>query len=96
MMVCAIYRSPKKEGMYLFVDKKDGLDKMPESLRPIFGEPQFAMTLMLKADRKLARADKDEVEQSIREKGYYLQMPPSTEELYNRGDKFKNDTNYKL
>lgn len=96
MIICAIYRSPKKEGMYLYVDKKEGLDKMPESLRPIFGEPQFAMTLMLKPDRKLARADKEEVENSIREQGYYLQMPPSAEELYNRGDAYENNRNYKL
>lgn len=89
-ILCTIYRSPKKEGMYLYVDKKEDLERVPETLFKIFGEPQFAMTLMLGPDRKLARADRDEVVLAIAEQGYYLQMPPKAEDLYN------NEHNTKL
>lgn len=89
-ILCTIYRSPKKEGMYLYVDKKENLERVPESLLKVFGEPQFSMSLHLTADRKLARADCDEVVLAIAEQGYYLQMPPKPTDLYN------NDHNTKL
>lgn len=90
MILCSIYRSPKKEGMYLYVDKKEGLERLPESLLKIFGKPQFAMTLLLKPERKLARVDREDVIKGIAEQGYYLQMPPKFEDRYN------NDHNSKL
>ena len=78
--LCTIYRSPKKEGMYLYVDKQDDLSRVPESLLQRFGKPELAMTLALSTDRKLARADVGKVLASIAEQGYYLQMPPSPEQ----------------
>lgn len=90
MILCSIYRSPKKEGMYLYVDKKEGLERLPESLLKIFGKPQFAMTLLLKPERKLARVDREDVLKGITEQGYFLQMPPKLEDRYN------NDHNTKL
>ncbi len=78
--LCTIYRSPKKEGMYLYVDKNEDLSRVPESLLQRFGKPELAMTLALSADRKLARADVGKVLESITEQGYYLQMPPSPEQ----------------
>lgn len=89
-ILCTIYRSPKKEGMYLYVEKKEGLARVPESLLKVFGVPQLAMTLLLKPERKLARVDREAVVIGIAEQGFYLQMPPKAEELYN------NDHNYKL
>lgn len=89
-ILCTIYRSPKKEGMYLYVDKKEDLERVPESLLNVFGTPQFAMTLLLSPDRKLARADREEVVLAIAEQGYYLQMPPKPEQMYN------NEHNTKL
>lgn len=76
--------------MYLYVDKKEDLERVPESLLKVFGQPQFAMTLLLDKDRKLARADRDEVVLAIAEQGYYLQMPPKVE------DGFNNEHNSKL
>lgn len=65
--------------MYLYVEKEQGIAPVPEALMKVFGEPQFVMTLALKADRKLARVDRDEVEASIRDQGFFLQMPPGKE-----------------
>ena len=30
--ICSIYRSAKREGMYLYVDKAEGLERVPEAL----------------------------------------------------------------
>ena len=59
--------------------RKDGLDKVPEELFELFGKPELAMTLILTADKKLARTDGEKVLQSIDENGFYLQMPPARE-----------------
>ncbi|MBS97283.1 MAG: YcgL domain-containing protein [Oceanospirillaceae bacterium] len=80
MKICSIYKSPKKDEMYLYVDKRDGLARVPEELLELFGKPVHAMDMPMKADRKLARVDAEKVLEGITEKGYYLQMPPPKEE----------------
>lgn len=75
--ICAIYRSPKKEGMYLYVEKAEGLKRVPEALLKQFGKPEHAMVLLLHTDRVLARVDVKQVLLDINEKGYFLQMPPA-------------------
>jgi uncharacterized protein YcgL (UPF0745 family) len=67
--------------MYLFVSRSDGLARVPEPLLKRFGEPREVMTVLLDGRRKLARADADEVRQSIEEQGFYLQMPPGKNDL---------------
>ncbi|MGX2949466.1 YcgL domain-containing protein [Ursidibacter sp. B-7004-1] len=81
-MLCAIYKSSKKEGMYLFVEKRDQFDQVPEELRQLFGKPQFVMLFNLNGEKSLKRADKQEVLQKIQTQGFYLQMPPPTENLH--------------
>ncbi|TCK08175.1 YcgL domain-containing protein [Marinobacterium mangrovicola] len=80
MKICSIYKSPRKDEMYLYVDKRDALTRVPEALLEMFGPPLHVMDMPMKADRKLARADADKVLDGITEKGYYLQMPPPKEE----------------
>lgn len=77
--ICSIYRSSKVEGMYLYVDKAEDLARVPPELMQRFGRPEPAMTLLIKPDRKLARADAAEVLEKIAEQGFYLQMPPRPE-----------------
>jgi hypothetical protein len=75
-MLINIYRSPLKDEMYLYVAKADLLEKVPEQLLTLFGKPYFVTTMLLKVDKKLARAKAEDVYSSLIEKGYYLQMPP--------------------
>jgi hypothetical protein len=82
--LCQVFRSPRKEEMYLYVDKARGLVDVPEVLMTQFGEPEAVMTLVLDSQRKLARADTAEVLADIAEKGFYLQMPPTAAELLRR------------
>lgn len=73
-LLAKVYRSPRQEGMYLYVASSDELKRVPEGLLEHFGKPLQAMTLLLSAERKLAHADAQEVIKSIEERGFYLQM----------------------
>lgn len=83
-MLCAIYKSLKREGMYLYVEKRDQFDAIPEELRQIFGKPQFVMLFNLVGEKSLKRVDNAEVLQKIQTQGYYLQMPPPQENLHHQ------------
>ncbi|MGB3622790.1 YcgL domain-containing protein [Ketobacter sp. MCCC 1A13808] len=75
---CSVYRSPKKDGMYIYVLKiEQPFEELPEDLMKQFGEPGHVMDLVLDKDRKLARVNVLDVINGLKEKGYYLQMPPS-------------------
>ena len=75
-MQCSIYKSSKKSEHYLFIEKADNLDKVPEQLQGILGELELVMELDITPERKLALSDAQEVLKQIEEKGFYLQMPP--------------------
>jgi len=80
MKIVSIYKSPKKDEMYIYTDKRDGLNKVPEQLLEMFGKPVHAMDMPLTADRKLARVDTEKVLDALNDKGYFLQMPPPKED----------------
>jgi len=79
-MICSIYKSTKKDEMYLYVEKRAALSRVPEALLDMFGRPATAMTLLLTPQKKLARVDVQRVLDGIKEKGYFLQMPPPKED----------------
>jgi len=79
-LICEVYKSPKHEGMYLYVRKSDAMAKVPKALLERFGTPKPAMVLLLTADKKLARANTEKVIASITMSGYYLQLPPPKDE----------------
>ena len=79
-IICQIYRSPKEEGMYLYVKKEEGLTKVPDELLALFGKPQPAMVLLLTAEKKLARVSVEKVLENLVSQGFYLQLPPRSEE----------------
>jgi uncharacterized protein YcgL (UPF0745 family) len=79
-----IYKGSRKPEAYLYVDKAAGMADVPEVLLAQFGEPEPVMTLLLDAQRKLARADAAQVLAKIEHQGYYLQLPPTTAELLAR------------
>ena len=88
--ICTIYRSPKQEGMYLYVDKSEDLARVPEALLQRFGKPEQAMTLVLHPERPLARADINKVLAALEEPGYFLQMPTQPDD-YMKAVRDKND-----
>lgn len=80
-MIAAVYKSRKKEGAYLYVTRRDDFSRVPDNLLHLFGTPIFVMLLPLQQGRTLALADITKVRQELDEQGYYLQLPPPTEDL---------------
>ncbi len=76
MRICSVFKSPRKDEMYLYVDKKEQLERVPEQLLAMFGKPVHVMDMPLKAERKLARIDGAKLLAEIAARGFYLQMPP--------------------
>ncbi|WP_417883362.1 YcgL domain-containing protein [Vibrio rumoiensis] len=74
-MLCSVYKSAKKEGMYLYIPKKDDFSDVPSTLREMFGKPTFVMVMKMEG-RKLASVDIEKVKQSLKDDGYFLQLPP--------------------
>ncbi|RMN22967.1 YcgL domain-containing protein [Pseudomonas coronafaciens pv. zizaniae] len=78
--ICSIYRSPKKNEMYLYVLKSDVLKRVPPELLVAFGKPVHAFDLVLNPERALAREDINLVLSNLDSQGYHLQMPPAEDE----------------
>jgi len=79
MVLCEVFRSPKEEGLYLYVKREEGLARVPEALLKRFGKPQSAMVLALTPERRLARVDRERLLACLEEPGYYVQLPPRPE-----------------
>ena len=75
-MLCSVYKSNKKEEMYLFITRRDDFSQVPDNLLAIFGKPKLVVAMNLKAERELAFADTTKVLSELSTTGYYLQMPP--------------------
>lgn len=76
LMLCAIYKSLKKEETYLYLAKKDDFTPVPEALMKMFGKAQLVLVINLAKQQHLVRADIDKVKQSLTDEGFYLQLPP--------------------
>ncbi len=83
---CWIYKSIRKDEMYLYLAEEDAFDSVPEILLTSFGEPVFVMELELSLQRKLARADVEAVIKSLKEDKFYLQIPPKLNPDLHFGD----------
>ena len=80
-MRCVIFRCNKKDEMYLYVPYRDIEDELlndlPVELSKLTGRLDKVMELELSTDRKLARANVEDVIASLKERGFYIQMPPN-------------------
>jgi len=79
-LICSIYRSSKKDEMYLYVDKRKGLDAVPKALSEQFGTPIHVLDMLLRPERTLARVDMAKVRQALQTQGWFLQLPPPPDE----------------
>ena len=76
---CWVYRSSRRDELYVYLRAKEDFDRLPEALLALLGTPELVMDLVLHKDRKLARAHVPKVMEELRTRGYYLQMPPPPE-----------------
>lgn len=75
-LTCWIYRSPRKEGMYLYLKEEGKFDLLPAPLLQRFGKPELVLELEIHPDRKLAREDVNKVLKNLQIHGFHLQLPP--------------------
>ncbi len=66
--------------MYLYVERREALTRVPEALLAIFGAPQHVFDLVLTPERKLARENTGTVLANLDTRGFHLQMPPQEED----------------
>ena len=78
-----VFKSLKKLDTYLYVDKLQNFEELPSGLRDSFGQYELVLEMELSPERKLARADTNQVLSDIALKGFYLQLPPTIDELSN-------------
>ena len=78
-LICEVFKSSRKDEMYLYVDKRQGFADIPTQLLETFGKPVPVFTMLLTADKKLSRVNAADVVEGINDKGFYLQMPPPKE-----------------
>ncbi|MGI5308896.1 YcgL domain-containing protein [Rheinheimera sp. WS51] len=80
-MLCTVYKSPRKEQTYLYVERRDDFSAVPEALLKSFGTPQLVTVINLASRQHLALADLAKVKQQLKDQGFYLQVPPPVENL---------------
>ncbi len=91
MMQTYIYKSSRKDELYLYITKKDDFSDVPQPLYDSMGkEPVFVMELVLSPDKPLAREDVNKVIKNLETQGYHVQMSPQTHNLMS----FKEPANY--
>ncbi|MBN2865997.1 MAG: YcgL domain-containing protein [Thiotrichales bacterium] len=82
MMNVSVFKSPKKNELYLYVPQEDGLEKLPKEILVIFGEPAHVLDVELNPEKKLARVKTSEVLAALSSRGYFMQMPPHEMEKF--------------
>lgn len=80
-MLCAVYKTRKKSGMYLYVPEKGNFKQVPAPLLEQFGKPELVTLLALDKREKLATVDKQKLIEALESDGFYLQMPPKEDNL---------------
>mgnify|MGYP000844786169 CR=1 FL=1 len=69
-MLCSIYKTNKKEEMYLFISRRDDFSQVPETLLGMFGQPKLVVTVNLTETRKLQFADTKNVLENLTTTGF--------------------------
>ncbi len=77
---CSIYRSKRKQGMYIYLKRGADVASLPEPLTRMVGTLEHAMDLELSEQRKLAREDAATVIRNLQQQGYHVQWPPQAED----------------
>lgn len=87
-----IYKSTKKEELYLYIIRKDDFSDVPQALYDSMGkEPVFVMEIELSPERKLARENAATVINSLEKNGFHVQIPPPIASVID----FKEPAKYK-
>lgn len=75
-MNCVVYKGRRRPDTYLFVEQRDEFGRLPQALLDMMGDLTLVLELELDEQRKLAQADVTEVMKSLKDCGFFVQMPP--------------------
>ncbi|ORU91058.1 MAG: hypothetical protein A6F72_00625 [Cycloclasticus sp. symbiont of Poecilosclerida sp. N] len=78
-VACAIYKTSKRDGLYLYVKEQDNFSDVPEEVMAHFPVPEHVFDLELSASRPLIREDVFIVIENLQKQGFHLQMSPKNE-----------------
>ncbi|MEH6502592.1 MAG: YcgL domain-containing protein [Cycloclasticus sp.] len=79
-IACAIYKTKKRDGLYLYVKEQDDFSDVPAEVMQQFPEPEHVFDLELSDERPLARESVIVVMKNLTTQGFHLQMPPKLED----------------
>jgi len=74
-MMCDIYRSDTKTGLYVYLEKDKKIQDLPGELIKLIGRNTKVMELDLSSREKLANEDIQTVKANLIEQGYHVQVP---------------------
>ena len=74
-MQAFVYKSLRKPDTYVYLRERDAFALMPEAVLAPLGQLAFVMEVALTPERKLARADADQVRHNLASRGFHLQFP---------------------
>ncbi|MGR8941457.1 MAG: YcgL domain-containing protein [Gammaproteobacteria bacterium] len=75
-MQCYIYKSIKKQDIYIYLRNRDDFTCLPAPLLESLGRMEFVFCLEITPERKLANADPSRVIDNLSQHGFFLQLPP--------------------
>lgn len=78
-VACAIYKTAKRDGLYLYVKEQDDFSDVPPEVMQQFPRPEHVFDLELSEARPLARENVETVMNNLETQGFHLQMPPNNE-----------------
>ena len=78
-VACAIYKTAKRDGLYLYVKEQGDFSDVPPEVMQQFPRPEHVFDLELSEARPLARENVETVMKNLEMQGFHLQMPPKNE-----------------
>jgi uncharacterized protein YcgL (UPF0745 family) len=81
MKYCAVYKTHKRSGVYLFVKEKDDFSAVPKSLLEQLSTPELVMVLPLTTQKTLLKTDQKTLVTALNEQGYFLQVSDQEDNL---------------
>ena len=80
---CYIYRSTRKQGLYIYLPRANNFSAIPAALLKKSGALELALEIELTVKSKLNREDAATVIDNLLNQGYHVQLPESIESLLN-------------
>ncbi len=76
-MWCEVYKGSRYPDAYLYLNRGDSPDSVPDELLEKMGTLEKVMVIDLDKRQSLAQVNIQNVRASLADPGYYLQLPPN-------------------